>query len=122
MVHLAEQNDIPALTANVWLHDALSPFNVVAALSAALAPVWSVEREVDPGGDISIIVLPACDDPASTAFVLYEENGFVQVATISGEAWQSRRAFSTCQRAVAAIVTAAHSDYTEGAAALDTAG
>jgi hypothetical protein len=84
----------------------LSPFGVVATLSAALNPAWSVEREVDPAGDSSIIVLPACDDPAHSAFLLYEENGFVQVATISGETW-TRRAFPTCQRAVAAIVAAA---------------
>jgi hypothetical protein len=112
MVQLIEQNNIPTLTANVWMHDALEPFDPVAALSAALAPVWSVEREVDPGGDISIIVLPVCDDAGSTAFVLYEEDGFAQVATISRETWQSRLTFPTCERAVAAIVTASRFDLT----------
>jgi hypothetical protein len=110
MIHLAEHDDIPTLTTSVLSRDTLSPFDVLGALSAALSPDWSVEREVDPGGDISIIVLPTCEDPGCTAFVLYEENGFVQVATISGDSWQSRRPFPTCQRAVAAIVVAARSN------------
>jgi hypothetical protein len=106
MVDMVEQAYSPALTGNVWLHDALSSFDVVAALESALAPGWSVERETDPAGDLSIVVLPAYDDPACPAFIIYEENGFVQVATIVGDTWQGRRAFPTCQRAVAAIVAA----------------
>jgi hypothetical protein len=107
MDHLVEQTYSPALTGDVWLHDALTSFDVVAALASALTPAWSVEREIDPAGDLSIIVLPPYDDPAYSAFVIYEENGFVQVATIVGDAWQGRRAFPTCQRAVAAIIAAA---------------
>jgi hypothetical protein len=107
MGHVIEHKHIPTQTANVWLRDVVSPFDVVAELSAALPLDWTVDREVDPGGDISIIVFPTRDDLERSAFVLYEDNGFVQVGIISGETWQGRRAFPSCQRAVAAIVAAA---------------
>src|ERR1700689_4859215 len=108
MSHVVEHKYIPAQIANVWLQDALSPpFDVVAELSAALSPDWTVEREVDPAGDISIIVFPTCDDLERPAFVLYEDNGFVQVGTVRGDIWQGRRAFPTCRRPVAAILSSA---------------
>jgi hypothetical protein len=109
MAHVVEHKYIPEI-ADVWLQDTLSPFDVVAELSAALPPHWTVDREVDPVGDISVIVFPTCDDPERLAFVLYEDNGFVQVGTVKGETWQARRTFPTCQRAVAAIVAAAVHD------------
>ena len=60
--HLVEQKYIQPLTAKRWLRDAMSPFDVVATLSAALAPAWTVEREIDPSGNITIIVFrPAMD-------------------------------------------------------------
>jgi hypothetical protein len=66
-----------------------------------------VEREIDPSGDITIIVLPNGDGSVRSAFVLYEDNGCANVGTVRGEVWQSKRAFSTCRHAVAAIIAAA---------------
>jgi hypothetical protein len=108
MGHEVEYKCISVHTDNVWLQDAFSRFDVVAELSAALPPDWTVEREVDPVGDISIIAFPICNDLGSSAFVVYEDDGFVQVGTISGETWGGRRTFPTCRSAVAAIVAAAH--------------
>ena len=107
MGHLVEQKYIQPLPAKQWLRDAMSPFDVVATLLAALAPAWTVEREIDPLGDLTIIVLPAGYGSARSAFVLYEDNGCAQFGTIKGEIWQSKCAFPTCQRAVAAIIAAA---------------
>jgi hypothetical protein len=107
MGHLVEQQYIRPLTAKKWLQDAMSPFDVAATLSAALAPAWTVEREIDPSGDLTIIVLPTGDGSIRSAFVLYEDDGRAHVGTITGEVWQSKRAFPTCQRAVAAIIAAA---------------
>jgi hypothetical protein len=95
-----------------WLRDAMSPFDVVAALTSALPSCWTVERECDPGGDLSIVVLPAHDEPthdepAQPCFVLYEENGFVAVATVIADTWHGKQTFPTCRRAVDAIVAMA---------------
>jgi hypothetical protein len=87
--------------------DAMSPFDVVAALASALPSTWSVERECDPDGDLSIVVLPDRDEPAQPSFVLYEEDGLVQVGTVIGDAWHGKRTFPTCRRAVGAIVAMA---------------
>jgi hypothetical protein len=107
MGHLVAQQSIQPLVAKAWLREAMSPFDVVATLSAALAPAWTVEREIDPSGDLTIIVLPTSDASIRSAYVLYEDNGCAHVGTIRGEVWQSKRAFPTCQRAVAAIVAEA---------------
>ena len=107
MVDLIAKLYAETLTDSVWLRDVLSAFDVVTALSDALTPTWSVEREVDPAGDLSIIVLPECDESALPGFVLYEDDGLVQVATVVGDAWKATRIFPTCQCAVAAILAAA---------------
>lgn len=106
MVHLVENEQSQALPGNTWMRDAQSSFDVVAKLEAALAPRWTVQREVDPSGELAVIVLPTGDDIETPAFALYEQDGMVQVVTIAGETWQGRQVFSTCQRAVAAIVAA----------------
>ena len=89
-----------------WLRDATSTFDVVASLTAVLTPDWVVEQEIDPSGDPCVIVFSAEEDATRPCFVLYEESGRVQVATIKGEVWQRRQTFPTCQRAVASIVAA----------------
>jgi hypothetical protein len=104
MAHVVEKSDVRALSDEAWLRDARSSFDAGAALTSALTPAWSVEREVDPCGELSIIVLPAADTAAHPTFALYEENGLVQVSTFLGEDWQCRQTFQTCQRAVAAII------------------
>ncbi len=106
MGQLVEQR-IQPLISKAWLRDATSPFDVAGTLSAALAPAWTVEREIDPSGDLTIIILPTGDASQRSAFVPYEDNGRAHVGTIRGEIWQSTCAFPTCQRAVAAIVAAA---------------
>ncbi|HEY4041363.1 MAG TPA: hypothetical protein VGM32_05900 [Rhodopila sp.] len=96
----------PTQAADIRICDAPPQFDVVAALTASLTPSWSAEREIDPSGETSVVVLSVSDNPAHPTFVLYEEEGLVQVATVVGDCWQSRRTFRTCQRAVAAIVAA----------------
>ena len=102
MAHVVEKNDVRALTDQAWLHDARSSFDAGAALTSALTPAWSVERETDPWGELSIVVLPAADTTAHPSFVLYEKNGSVQVSTFLGENWQcrSRSSLDTCRRPV----------------------
>jgi hypothetical protein len=107
MVPVIAKRDTSILFAGAWLQDTLSPFDVVAALASALPSCWTVEREADPDGDLSIVVLPDCDEPAQPSFVLYEEDGFVQVATVIADTWHGKRTFPTCRRAVDAIVAMA---------------
>jgi hypothetical protein len=106
MGHLSEKQYALASVAGFWPGDVLSRFDVVAALSAGLAPAWEVERAIDPSGELSVVVLPMGDDPAFPSFVLYEKDGLVEVATIAGETWQSTAQFPTCQSAVVGIVAA----------------
>jgi hypothetical protein len=107
MVHLIAKLHAEALSDSAWLRDVLSAFDVVTALSDALTPTWTVQREIDHAGDLSIVVLPEPDDTALPSFVLYEGDGLVQVATIVGEDWQNTLSYPSCQRAVAAIAAAA---------------
>jgi hypothetical protein len=107
MAHVVEKAGIQALTDDAWLRDARHCFDVAAALTRALTPAWTVERETDPSGELSIVVLPAFETTPRPTFVLYEEDGLVQVSTFAGEDWQRRQSFRTCQRAVAAIVATA---------------
>jgi hypothetical protein len=111
MDHLVEKNDLRDLTNEAWLRDAQASFDVAATLTCVLTPLWTVERELDPTGDLSIVILPFGDTAALPTFVLYEKDGLVQVSTFLGEDWQSCQAFRTCQRAVAAIIAAAAPDY-----------
>ena len=85
MGHLVEQKYIQPLAAKEWLRDAMSPFDIVATLSTALAPAWTAEREIDPSGDLTIIVLPTGDGSIRSAFGPYEDNGYAHVGTIRGE-------------------------------------
>ncbi len=88
--------DNAALNDVTWLRDARSSFDVAAALTSALTPFWTIEREVDPSGELTIIVLPVGDTDA-----------LVQVSTFVCDDWRTRRSFRTCQRAVEAIIAAA---------------
>jgi hypothetical protein len=100
--------------AQTRLRDAASPVDVVALLSASLPLGWEVEREVDPTGNISIVVLSSIDHPAMPSFILYEKEGQAIVATIRDDIWEKAQTFTSCQRAVASILaaTAAASDGT----------
>jgi hypothetical protein len=107
MAHAVEKNDVWGLTNEEWLRDARSNFDVAATLTSVLTPIWTVERELDPSGDLSIVVLPVGDSDFRPTFLLHEEDGLVQVSTFFGEDWHCRQAFATCQRAVAAIIAVA---------------
>lgn len=107
MAHVAEKDDVQVPTDEAWLSNARSRFDVADVLISELTPGWTVEREVDPSGELSIVVLPMLDTAARPSFVLYEEDGLVQVSIFRGEDWQRRQSFRTCQRAVAAIIAAA---------------
>ncbi len=106
MRRLTEKRYMETLVPSAWLLEVLSPFDVVATLSAKLGPSWDVEREIDPKGDLSIVVLPAPFNRAGVCFVFYEHNGLAHVATISGDAWTSSQEYPSSQRAVSAIVAA----------------
>jgi hypothetical protein len=105
---VVRHDDVRTLNDEAWLQNARSCFDVGATLTSALTPFWTVDREADPSGDISVIVLPAGDTAARPSFVLYEQDAAVQVSTFLGEDWRSRRTFQTCRRAVDAIIEAAN--------------
>jgi hypothetical protein len=92
--------------ARTWLHGTALPCDVIALLSTSLMPGWEVEREIDPTGDVSIVVLSAIDDPGMPTFTLYESEGKAMVGTVIGDAWEKMHGFTNCQRAVAAILAA----------------
>ena len=106
MGHMNENHSIHAGSAINWLREGVAPFDVVEALLESLQGDWLVERETDPAGDLSVIVMSVRDDAALPTFLLYEEDGLAQVATVSGDTWRSKSAYPTCQRAVAAIAAA----------------
>jgi hypothetical protein len=107
MAHVVVKHDDRALNDETWLRDARSSFDVGAVLTSALTPFWTVDREFDLSGDISVIILPVGDTAERPSFILYEEDAVVQVSTFVGEEWRSRRTFRTCQRAVGAVIEAA---------------
>jgi hypothetical protein len=78
----------------------------VASLSAASAGAWEVEHVVDPSGEASIIMFPACGDPALPTFMLFEENGLARVATIRHDVWENDQAYLSNHQAVAAVMAA----------------
>ena len=86
-----------------WLLPHKPRHDVTTVLAKALGPAWSVQRQTDCEGEVSIIVLPL-DDSAEAAFVLYERDGVVRVATIAGDDRDGDRGFSGLQAAVAAII------------------
>ncbi len=67
--------DNAALNDVTWLRDARSSFDVAAALTSALTPFWTIEREVDPSGELTIIVLPVGDTEARPTFILCARSG-----------------------------------------------
>ena len=81
------------------------PFDIHAALSEALGAGWLVQRETNPDGEVSIVVM-AADDQTNVlpTFVLYEQDGLAQVASVQDDAWQSLSGFANGQAVVAAVV------------------
>jgi hypothetical protein len=75
-------------------------------LAGALGPIWSVHREADHEGEVSIVVLPADDDPGP-AFILYEKDGLARVGTVSSDEWISDEGYFGIRAALEAIVAKA---------------
>jgi hypothetical protein len=107
MAYVVVNDDGRALDDEIWLREARSGFDVGATLKSALEPLWTVDREFDPSGDLSVIVMPVSDTATHPSFVLYEENAVVRVSTFLGDDWRNRQTFRSCQRAVDAIIEAA---------------
>lgn len=81
------------------------PFDIHAALSEALGAGWLVQRETNPDGEVSILVMAADDETnVLPTFMLYECDGLVQVATVQDDAWQHLSGFASAQAAVVAVV------------------
>lgn len=102
MIHSAEKTD--PLTRLFWQRQFAAPLDIVATLAQALGFAWVVQREIDWQGEVSVIALPANDDETMPAFVLYEQGGLAQVATVKHDEWQPKRGYATAAEAVAAIV------------------
>jgi hypothetical protein len=111
MVYVGVNDNGRVVDDQTWLREARSGFDVGATLKSALAPLWTVDREFDPSGDLSVIVMSVSDTAAHPSFVLYEENAVVKVSTFLGDNWRNRQTFRTCQRAVDAIIEAASQVY-----------
>jgi hypothetical protein len=77
--------------------------DIIVVLSETLGPRWSVHRETDYNGEVPVIALPIKDD-ATPAFILYEKEGVVRVATVKGDDWEGDQCFRNFQHAVAAII------------------
>jgi hypothetical protein len=76
-------------------------------VAGALGPAWTVDQEIDYAGDVSIIVLPANVEDEKPAFVLFEKNGCVHVATISADEWVSESSFFDAGEAAEMLISAA---------------
>jgi hypothetical protein len=107
MLNIIDDRSPQTLKTQAWLRANGPPLEVIALLEAGLTPDWEVIQEIDPVGEASIIVMPACDDPAKPSFLFYEMNGKARVATIRNDIWESERVFATSSEAVAAITAAA---------------
>jgi hypothetical protein len=73
-------------------------------LEADLPQGWTVERFIDPDGDLSIIILPDDDDPVRPAFLLHDRNEIPHVATIVADDWQSDRPCASWAAAAATVI------------------
>ena len=102
MISAIDQND-----ASAWLGDTVSPVDAIALLSPALASAWEVARDVDPVGEVSIVVFPRADDLAMPTFILFEKDGLAVVATIRDDVWEGEQGFASYRQAVSAILTEA---------------
>jgi hypothetical protein len=99
MLQTIEQHDV-----HTRLGDTMSLMDAVALLSATLSPAWDVEQAIDPAGEASIIVSSAIDDTAVPAFILYEKEGEVVIATVRNDVWESEQDFTSYEPAAAAII------------------
>ena len=81
--------------------------DVAAALSVALGAGWTVVRETDCEGDVSIVALPGGDPDNATSFILFERDGSVFLAAVSNDHWAWERRYTGFRAAMDALVAAA---------------
>jgi hypothetical protein len=75
-------------------------------LSPILASTWEVVREIDPAGEVSIVVFSTADDLAMPTFILFEKGGQAVVATIRDDVWENEQGVASYRQAVSAILAA----------------
>jgi len=112
MTQVLDNAEVADSARRFWLTETAATLDAAAVLSAALAPKWSVQREVDYVGEVSIILLPAHDHPtiehrALPSFILFEKDGQARVATVTEDQWVADQGFRDIQPAVTAIIAAA---------------
>jgi hypothetical protein len=106
MAHVFESAAFDLPMSGRWLNAARLSFDVVAALTDGLGAAWEVVRNEDPFGEVAIVVFPADDAAGLPSFMLYENNGLVEVATVHDDVWSGSQVYANCPQAAAAIVTA----------------
>ena len=79
----------------------------MAMLACRLSEDWDVTLEIDPIGEVSIIVAPECETPGKPTFLIFEKNGAHRLATIRDEVWEHDCSCGTAAETVAAILAAA---------------
>lgn len=81
--------------------------DVIAMVSGALGPDWTVLRETDCEGDVSIIALPAEETGRTPSFILYEKDGQTHVASVRCDQWGLDLIFDSFSKAVDAFIAEA---------------
>jgi hypothetical protein len=88
-----------AFSAAPWLFEP-GLGDVSALLSQALGADWTVEREIDCEGHVSIIALPEDETDGTPSFILYEKDGLARVATVKCDEWVNDWGFDSFLTAV----------------------
>jgi hypothetical protein len=104
MTHTVGDGLTKAFAAVPWLFEPAAFGEVVAVLSEALGPDWTVGRETDCEGDVSIIALSTLDAEGMPAFILYEKDGKTHVATVKDDEWECDRRFDSFRQAIDAFI------------------
>ena len=81
--------------------------DVIALVSGALGSDWTVLRETDCEGDVSIIALPAEETDRTPCFILYEKGGQAHVASVRRDKWDRDLSFDSFSEAVDAFIVEA---------------
>ncbi len=92
-----------------------APLDITALLQAALTGDWSVERECDPMGEVSFVVLPIQDTDGTPSFILFEKDGLPRLAMVTDDVWEEEAGFTTWQQTIAALAMAARATTRERA-------
>ena len=104
MAHVINETSGQQLAEESSTQAGRSASDVMVWLSAGASGAWEVEQEIDPAGEVSVIVHPTYDDPALPTFVLYEKDGGARVAVVRHDVWETERVFSSCEQAASSII------------------